>query len=89
MDTSDGELILARPSLFSIESTVKDLMEKTGEDREDEEEAEDTETSEVAGDSGGDMGEEHSLELDLKLRSSGTQSASAASYFTSCLTGVV
>ena len=51
------EFTFALPSLLSIESTVKDLMEVIGGDREEEE---DTDTSDVAGESGGDI--EHSLE---------------------------
>ena len=65
------ELIFALPSLLSMESTVKDLIEKTGEESDDDEETEDT--SDVAGDKGGDM--EHSLEQDLKLRSRGCVSS--------------
>ena len=51
---------------------MKDLIEQTGDARDEEEETE--ETSEVAGDKGGDI--EHSLEQDLKLRSSGVSSSS-------------
>ena len=65
------ELIFALPSLLSMESTVKDLIEKTGEESDDDEETEDT--SDVAGDKGGDM--EPSLEQDLKLRSRGCVSS--------------
>ena len=57
LEISGLEFTFALPSLYSMESTVKDLMETIDGDRDEEE---DTETSEVAGESGGDK--EHSLE---------------------------
>ena len=59
LDTSGLELIFDLPSLFNMESTVKDLIEQIGGDRDDED---DTDTSEVVGERGGDK--EHSLELE-------------------------
>ena len=62
LEFSDLQLIFVRPSLWSIESTVKDLMEKTGGERGERGERGESgeDMSDVAGDSGG---EEHSLEL--------------------------
>ena len=62
LDTSGLELIFDLPSLFNMESTVKDLIEQTGGDRDDEDDTDDTDTSEVVGERGGDK--EHSLELE-------------------------